>query len=263
MIKDNNIFSIKRLLLLLRKNIVENWNVVAIAYAATIGLFIFIMFLISMGLNNKNIHPSQTRNVGFIIFFFLILFLFGFYWASRSLTAMYRKNSNQNWLMTPASPFERITESYLVATVFQIITAMTATLVAWLILALITSISFGFIWPFISMEHFKLAGRMILIYISIMPVFLMCSSIFKRAPFFQFFLWSFIISTAWTIMTVIYTFFLFGKTGINMNINFETIKGWGTFLQWAIHISFYFLFPAFCLAVSYFKIKEVESQDAI
>lgn len=260
---ENNFFSPKRFTLLLKKNILSNISTISIAYAAITGLFIFIMFWVSFGFYQNGNVPSDSSQSGYIIFFLITLFLYGLFWASRSFTSMYRKNSNHDWLMTPVSPIERIFENYLITTIFQIFVAIIATFVAWGILSAITSIAFGFVWELFIPEYVKIAGKLLPIYISVVPIFLMCSSIFKRVPFFQFFLWTFIITTAWGAIAALLGWILFGTTQFEGNVTMYEAEGWLVFFKWLYRIGFYFLLPAFCLIVSYFKLKEVESQDGI
>lgn len=107
--KVTNIISPWRFLLLLRRDILSNINTALIVFGAVTA----IIYILS-AINTYNYRPSDQL---YFSFFTNILFIGGFVVTSRIFKEMHRKETAQNYLLLPASNFEKFLSRLLISTI--------------------------------------------------------------------------------------------------------------------------------------------------
>lgn len=263
--KLNNILSPQRLLYLLKRDILSNINTALIAFGALTA----VIYLISAIMAYNNAPSGQL----YFSLFTNILFAGGFIVTSMIFKEIHKKETAQNYLLLPASNFEKFISRLLISTIgFALITVAGVSLISYLsegVNLLIFKRHNVFFNPFT-----KTVWVLIAHYIVAQSFFFLGAVFFRKFHFIKTINIIFLIQISLSIITVLFIRIIFfdffeGFFGLNevsiqiqwnaLKINPETVRIWvntGKILYWVIPAPLFW-------TISYFRIKEAEVKNAI
>ena len=263
--KANNIISPKRLFYLLKRDLLNNINTSLIFFGAVTAVIYFISFL--------TVYNDASSEQLYFSIFANLLFISGFIVTSKIFKEMHRKETTQNYLLLPASNFEKFLSRLLISTIgVAAITIVGVTVISYLSEGINTIIFKR------HNQYFNLFNKTVWIlfghYFITQSLFFLGAVYFRKYNFMKtinvIFLFAISISILGTLFTRIVYFDLFE--------GFFRIKHFSQIIQWEnISLSqktiktlvnivkvLYWLIPApLFWTISYFRIKEAEVTNAI
>lgn len=117
---NNDTFSIKRLFLLLKKDIQENWKKYLIHIATVYGALVVVLSFNSIP-NVTYEGSAEYENKNLITFTIFIFFVMGTVFASTMMEPMNNKAKRISFLMNPSSASEKFLSRWLIVTIAYII----------------------------------------------------------------------------------------------------------------------------------------------
>jgi len=263
--KTSNIISPNRLLFLLRRDIFSNINTTVIAFGAVTAVICFISAI--RAYNNA---PSIQL---YFSLFTNLLFIGGFIVTSMIFKEIHRKETAQNYILLPASNFEKFLSRLLISTVgFALFSIIAITVISYLsegINSLIFKRHNEIFNPFS-----KAVWILIAHYIVTQSIFFLGALFFRKYHFIKTINVIFLILLSLSIIAVffvriIYFDYSHGFFGLNetsfqiqwdtLKINPKTIKRLittGKILYWFVPAPLFW-------TISYFRLKEAEVKNAI
>jgi hypothetical protein len=264
-----------KLLYLLRKDILESRKGMLI-YALTLFMLMLLPSIISMILGG----PSYSELATFYKEFFIsFLFAGGFIITSLSFREdMYGKSTQHNWLMLPASPLEKLSVKIIYSAILYPILLLLFISASSLIIEGLNAVIFG--------KHYLVFNpvqpfywKMILIYIVTQSIFLMGAAYFRKASFVKTILMSNLLSLVIGLISILVVRIIFNKyfNGMsvdsdlivnNFEIRFSSPESFDGIVEFKVFetigkVLFWVFVAPFCWIVSYFRIREVQANDAV
>lgn len=262
----NQYFNLERILQLYKIDFIRGWKEFVITLSAICGFFLIIFMIAS---KTGGIEPSIHSG------YFGILLFVGLISTSRAFKPAHRKLQNHEWLMLPASTFEKLLEKLLLHTIFYSALALIFYTVFSLISYVIVHFILGSYFPLfnpVSSEILKMIGY----YCLIQSVFFLGASWFKNKNFLKTIL---SIAIFWFILgtiTMIAGLLIFradfwavaNSNGFHQfnysyNLNSENLVNYVNILAVSAKILFFGLMAPICWFGSWLKLKEVEVKDGV
>ncbi len=263
--KTTNIISPNRLLYLLKRDILSNINTTLIVFGAATA----VIYLISVIMAYNSAPSGQL----YFSLFTNLLFAGGFIVTSMVFKEMHRKETAQNYLLLPASNFEKFFSRLLISTIgFALITVVGVTVISYLsegVNSLIFKRHNVIFNPFTKTVWLLMAH-----YLVAQSIFFLGAVFFRRYHFIKTINVIFLIQLSLSIIAVLFIRIIFfdffdGFFGLNeisfqiqwdaLKINPVTIKvlfTTGKILYWLVPAPLFW-------TISYFRLKEAEVKNAI
>jgi hypothetical protein len=249
-----NQFSVQRFLLLIKRYLLFNAKTWLIGLGATSGVMIVIGVIQAyVSQFNYQVEPLVTTGQ-------VIIYIGGFILTSMAYNEIHTPARSQFYLTLPATTIEKLFSQWVVTSLIFVVVAN----ILLSIVLIIGNLIGNLVWsvPFDFFNPFALANiELMLIYIITQSIFFLGAIYFRKNNFLKTILSLFVIGTALNIITVLFALLIFGTEGMQIESGMMDIK----FTTWleetfpvAMKILFYGVLTPFCLAVSYFKLKERE-----
>jgi len=248
-------FSIKRLLLMLQKDVFDNFKYVLIGYGSIIGLFTFIfMVALMQGIAIQSFDKFYT--VG--------LTLIGIFIAGMAFNDFRVKEKSMSYLTLPASLFEKFLSMLLLTTIGV---ALSFTVVFYVfngLAFLIGTLLFNTEPGILNIFNEEILYSVLSVF-GIQSVFLAGAVSFKKAPLFLTLLALFIVGLVLLIYSGILSFIAFhdlatstqGSGTFNMVFNTNSLESEPSTLDFVGKVLKISLVPLFWL-IAFLKLKEKE-----
>jgi len=259
-------FSLNRLGLLMKRDLLSSYRAMLIRIAAASGILL-IIDLMKLWQDGPTLYHHME-------IFMAVLFAGGFVFTSAAFKEVHRKETNQPYLLLPASPLEKVGSRILFFTLGWIVTvAVWYTLFSLLSYA-VGEILLGSHFPLHSPLHPKLFTAYAH-YFVLQSIFLAGAIYFRKTNFFKTVLTLFIalILFAFIMALFVRVFFASHFTGFFVPIEsnwevwqgvmpyhfdglFRVMKGVGNVFYWGL------MAPA-AWVLTYFRFREVQVKDGI
>ena len=250
--ETNDILSFKRLLLLMRRQILSGANGLLIAFGGFAGVLLIISLLVAY------FNPPALS--GLTVAYFSVMFLGGYIYTSSFYSELHQVQKSYSYLTLPVSLTERLLSAWLITAVlfpvFSVLAMSVIVLVANLLMNLTVELS-----PFqsvFSAQSLKLVG----IYMVTQSVFLLGAAYFKKNNFLKTLLALFVISLIINAYTALLGWGLFRGVGNEMammdeqavfqpfeNLVTQTFPAVFKFIFWYVTIPFF-------MVTTWFSLKE-------
>ena len=265
----NNHFEISRLGYLLRRNIILDWRSLAIAGGIVSGILFLIRFL-ETWFSRGAAHGNGTEYAVYLIF---TLAIWGAIYASMTFRSLHDKNSNEAYLLLPASSLEKVTIEVLLTSLvlpLAIIVLITfASIVTEGVTGLLFQTGFEPLNPF-RKEIFIAWGYTVIG----QAVFILGSAWFRKAHFIKTVLALVVGAIGFGIVTGIFFRIVFASyfegffTPIDMHFDMEQLMvqnypGLMNFMEYTGRIVFYYVLTPFCWFTAWLRVKETEVSDGV
>ena len=264
-----------KLLYLLRKDILESRKGMLI-YALTLFMLMLLPSILTMIFGGSSYSELATYYSNYFVSF---LFVGGFIITSLSFREdMYGKSTQHNWLMLPASPLEKLSVKVIFSAILYPILLLLFISASSLIIEGVNTLFFG--------KHYLVFNpvqpfywKMILIYIVTQSIFLMGAAYFRKASFVKTILMSNLLSLVIGLISLLVVRIIFNKyfdgmfidnvlIGNNFEVRFSSPESINGIVEFRVFetigkVLFWVFVAPFCWVVSYFRIREVQANDAV
>lgn len=250
--KNTSTFSIRRLTLLMGRDVYTNLKYY-LTFFATLGGILITVSLLNTWANNGEYDTSFLLTQGQ-----LMLFLFGLVITSTTFKELHSNNRGWFYLMLPANPLEKLLSNWLITSVGYAVAASLLLVVSSLVSSVFAVLLFG--------ENLYIINplepnflQFLLHYCIIQSVFFLGAIYFKKYHFLKTILALFILFFTFIIVIALISRGIFQTWSISsdqFDIDETTILGSNLLI--AIKTLYYALMVPFFLTVSYFKFKEKE-----
>lgn len=258
-----------KLLNVIRKELIERKKNLFI-YALTIVLILLLQEFADAFIRRAvgNVIRNETT---YLNNYSIFLFLGGFITTSVMFAQdMFSRTGQHNWLMLPASRFDKFLAKASLTTVGYPLALTALFAVASLLIEALALLFFQnpihIFNPFT--QHI---GLLILHYMATQSLFLLGATYFRKAHFVKTVLSLLILSLAITALSALFVRIAFapysnGFYGYhfvldqNLLSQHETLF---TIAKWFGYIGYWIIMPVFCWFTAYLRVKEVEATDAI
>jgi ABC-type transport system involved in multi-copper enzyme maturation permease subunit len=255
--KKNQIFNIQRFALILRRDIYnlqpKAWRIFLAAFGTFI--IIYILKFLSIKLSANSYLDSFDISNKFVALFFVL----GLVLTSISFPDFREKLSTQNYLLLPASRFEKFASSWLITTIGFIIAFLISFIIFNLILMILGSlfgVTVNFYNFFANKNLFKIFG----IFLLFQSIFFAGATTFKKSPLIMTPFWAITVIIALSIIIGIASMIIFHSFGVHITINTNTIEpNWNFKTLKIIANILTYLTPFVFWAIGYFKITEKQA----
>ena len=174
---------------LLRKDLTEGYRTIFIVVGAVTGVLL-LNYLVGAVSESNNLHGSSIiprsgqNSIMHMIYFTLVLLIGGFIISSRSFMELHAKTRNHDWLMLPASTFEKFLSRLLFASVGVGVGAVVYFFLFSLLASGLSALLFG--RPYTIFNPFDgTVWMLVLRYVVLQSVFFAGAAYFKRAHFIK------------------------------------------------------------------------------
>lgn len=250
--KANNIFDIKRLYLLVRRQVLSNAPVWLIAFGAVAGTLLVISLLVAY---------FQPQNLtGLSGLYFTVMFIGGYVYTSNIFGELHQSQKSYQYLTLPVSTTERLFSAWiLTAVLFPLVSVVLMALIVFLA-NLVMNFTFD-VTPFQSV--FSNSGwTAVKVYAVTQSVFLLGAVYFRKNNFLKTVLALFVVSVVIQIVIVSTAWILFSpisENGVNIgpqNMSLELEHFIMEYIPVTARLVFWYLTIPFFLTVSWFSLKE-------
>jgi hypothetical protein len=250
-------FSIRRILLLMQKELYENLKIVSVGYISFFGIATAVVVLNFIG--------GGEAWAEFSRFFEFGLFITGLFITGMAFKSFRSKEGTMSYLSIPASVLEKFISMLLLTTIgLTVFYTAAFSLFDFLFTAIGNSLTNH------SVEYFRFftdeLPHLFLIYLIVQSVFLAGAATFKKVPLFftVFWLFVFLLGIGLYSAGLAYLFRdTFESTAHQLdrgvNLNLMDMKDTGLWISEAPEFIFYYLTAPVFWAITYFKIKEKEA----
>jgi len=263
--KITNIISPRRLLQLLKRDILSNINTTLIAFGAVTAVVYLISTIIAY-----NSAPSDQL---YFTLFTNLLFGGGLIVTSMVFKEMHKKETAQNYLLLPASNFEKFLSRLLISTIgFTLITLVGVTAISYLSEGVNTLI---FKRHNVLFNPFsKMAWTLMAHYMVTQSIFFLGSAYFRKYHFIKTINIIFLIQLSITIVAALFVrivYFdlfdgIFNIGNISLLIQWDKLpldaSSFKNLLK-TLKVLYWIIPTPLFWAISYFRIKEAEVKNAI
>jgi hypothetical protein len=264
-----------KLLYLLRKDILESRKGMLI-YALTLFLLMLLPSILTMIFSGPSYADIATYYKSYFISF---LFAGGFIITSLSFREdMYGKSTQHNWLMLPASPLEKLSVKVIFSAILYPILLLLFITVSSLIIEGLNAMIFGNHYMVFNPVQ-PLYWKLIAIYIVTQSIFLLGAAYFRKASFVKTVLMLNLLSLVIGLISILVVRIIFNKyfDGMsvdndliinNFGIRFSAPESIDGIIEFKVFetigkVIFWVFVAPFCWVVSYFRIREVQANDAV
>ncbi len=249
----NNTFSIPRIALLVRRQVIMSGNTLIVA--AGVAAFLIIVLILT-GYNSPI--PINAR-----LFYGItlpIVILGGFIFSSLIFNELQSREKALFFLSLPATSLEKLAAAWLISSPIFVVLIygllMVVNLLSGILLSLLPGKEFLFVDPFYSPLLKSLGSYMVL-----QTIFLLGAVYFKKNNFFKTILSLFLIALVISMWTSLMAYLLFGKTRIVIN-NLNFPEPWHHFaensLPYITKTIYWGIIGPFFLFISWLRVKERE-----
>lgn len=239
-------------------------------YSITIILFLLVQE-VGGALILRLTGMPPTPGDGYLSNFSIFLFLGGFITTSIIFSQdMFSRIGQHNWLMLPASRFEKfMAKSLLTAIAYPIALGVLFTVTSLLTEALALLL---FANPFEMFNPIsKHVGLLMLHYVATQSIFLLGATYFRKNHFVKTVLSLGIIGIILGVLATIFVRIFFapyftGPFGFHVSIDPSWMNNHQSLItvgRWIGNILYWAALPLFCWFTAYLRVKEVQSTDAI
>ncbi|MCK5155259.1 MAG: hypothetical protein KAQ69_02425 [Spirochaetales bacterium] len=267
-----------KLLYLLRKDILESRKGMMI-YALTL----FLIMLLPSLLTHIFDDPSSSNLATFYSSYFInFLFIGGFIITSLSFREdLYGKATQHNWLMLPASPLEKLSVKVLYSALLYPVVLLLFITASSLVIESINGMIFGRHFPFFNPVQGSY-WKLIAIYIVTQSIFLLGAAYFRKASFIKTVLMLNVLVLVIGLISLLVVRILFREyfealSGMvfgpdiffnNLQFRFSSPESLNSIVEVKVFetigkVLFWVFLAPFCWVVSYFRVREVQANDAI
>ena len=247
----NNILNIKRLGLVFRKDILENWKRYALLFLTMLGVMVVMLTLNYWNhysdieiVGKRNVNSDKNKDI--LAYLSLLFGIFGFIFASIFTSPMNNKLKKITYLLSPSSNFEKYFTRWVIVTVAYIISFFIAMWIADIIRIAICSarfpdnnITFIDLTKLVYMGDERITGDCLFskeifillfsIYFLFQSLFILGSTFWEKSSFIKTFtvmgliVLSYILICRWTILL------FYGEIDAFVNVlgSFESIRKTG------------------------------------
>lgn len=265
----NNYFEFGRLGHLARRNLILDWRSQAIAGGIVSGVLFLGRFL-EAWISRGAAHGDGADYTEYLI---ITLAIWGAIYASMAFRALHDKNSNEAYLLLPASSLEKVTIEVLLTSLVLPVAIIVLITVASIVTEGVTGLLFqtGFdpLNPF-QRDIFAAWGYIVIG----QAVFLLGSAWFRKAHFIKTVL-SLVVGAigfgfiAGILFRIVFASYFDGFfTPIEMRFDVEQLMirnypGLMKFMAAAARILFYYVLAPFCWFTAWLRFKETEVSDGV
>ncbi len=249
----NNIFNIRRLYLLIRRQLLSNANAWLIAFGAVAGSLLVISLFVAY------FQPASLA--GLTGLYFTVMFIGGYIFTSNIFAELHQAQRSYQYLTLPVSITERVFSAWiLTAIVFPLIALLSMALIVF-IANLVMNFTFD-VEPFQSVFS-PVSWASIKVYLVTQSVFLLGAAYFRKNNFLKTVLALFVISmiiqtilalSAWAIFSPLSETGGFQIGPQHMSEQMENL--FLNYIPTTARIIFWYLFAPFFLVVTWFSLKE-------
>ncbi len=185
----NRYLSISRLGRLLTKDLTEGYRTIFVVVGAVTGVLL-LNYLVGAVSDANSLHGggivphSGENSTMHMVYFTLVLLIGGFIISSRSFMELHTKTRNHDWLMLPASTFEKFLSRLLVASVGVGVGSVVYFFLFSLLAGGLSALLFG--RPYTIFNPFDgTVWMLVLRYVVLQSVFFAGAAYFKKAHFIK------------------------------------------------------------------------------
>jgi hypothetical protein len=249
-----NQFSLQRFMLLMQRYMMFNHKTILIGTGAIAGTIMVIGLLQAYFTDGHfNLNALVTTGQVFVFITGLIL-------TSMSYNEIHTPARSQFYLTLPATTSEKLFSHWLLTSVVYILLAHILLSLVLFLTNVISSVAWGsqitFFNPFTQSNLTQMGA-----YIVAHSAFFLGALYFRQNNFLKTLLSLFVISMAFNVLAVGFMYLLFGSMGFQgselESMNPGLFSAFDTYAPYILK-SFYVAVVLFCLAVSYFRLKERE-----
>jgi hypothetical protein len=251
--ETNNFFTLKRLMLLLRRQVFSSGKSLLIAFAGVSGFLLILSLLVAY------FNPAALS--GLTSTYFTVMFIGGYIFTSNIFNEMHTPQKAYSYLTLPVSTTERLASAWiLTGWLFPLVSLLLMSLIV-LLANLIMNMTVD-LAPFQGV--FSAAGmKAVKVYIVTQSLFLLGAAYFRKNNFLKTLLALFLVSLAINIYMGLTGWLLFrdlmGEGGFNVEA--QTLSPFWEHLftkqfPAIFHFVFYYLTIPFFLVTTWFGIKE-------
>ncbi len=254
-----------RLVNVIKKDFKEerrSWTI----YGATIIAIIAGLALIS-ALLTKNQVISNADPV-YKEFFFWFLFLGGAISVSTSFEDMFNRTKQHNFLMLPASSFEKFLSRAIISTVLYPLVLLALMSALSLVLEPLLLLLFGDPMTLFNPLSASII-RSIPLFFLVNSLFFLGSTYFRKNHFIKTVFFSWLVLLSLGMIAMLFSRIFLASSFFTMQtfqIRVSYLEGsftFSPFWEWIWNIILYIALPLFLFYVSYLRIEEVQATDAI
>lgn len=270
----NNIFSPARVGSFLKKDLAESYRTILIVIGAVTGVL-----LVNVALNelphlwNAGVHAAEMNGApagrAHDVYFSLILIIGGFIVSSRAFVEIHAKSRNHDWLMLPASMFEK----YVVRLALTAVAWAIGTLVYYFLFSVVASglvkVISGDFLPLFN-PFTKQVWLLIANYVVLQSLFLFGSLYFKRSHFIK----TVLVLTGQAILlgviAAVVARILFGSVALqggmengDWSMIGEQMAGAGRVLWTIVQVAYWALLAPLFWSAGYIRLKETEVRNGV
>ncbi len=254
--ETNNHFSLMRLWLLIRRQVITNGYGLLIAFGAIAGMLLLIAVLMVV------FNPNAVHNLNGL--FFSILFIGGFIYTSNAYAELQQVQRSYSYLTLPVSTTERLGSAWLLGGIllpFFALLAMTGViLLGNVIIALLPGFSFGHLslQALFSKSSMNALG----VYAVTQPIFLLGAAAFRKHHFIKTLLALFVCMVILNAYTGLLGWAMFSgiqENGITIGpdqVPAHLERLFTRHIPLVAEIVFKYVMAPFFLVVTWFRIKE-------
>ncbi len=258
-----------RLIRVMRKELVEHRRNLLI-YTLTVALLLLVQELADAFIV-KAVSGIGSGGTTYLTNFIAFLFLGGFIITSSAFSQdMFGRTGQHNWLMLPASQWEKFFAKALLSAIAYPIALTLLFSVASVLIELLALVLFGSPFtPFNPISPY--IRKLILHFVATQSLFLLGATYFRKAHFFKTLLAIGVIGIGFAMLTTLFARIAFapyssGVFGFHFRIDSYTLWAQNPALhtiKWIYTLLYWVVMPLFCWFVAYLRVKEVEATDAI
>ncbi len=251
--ETNNIFNIRRLYLLIRRQLLSNATALLIAFGAVAGSLLVISLFVA--------YFQPANLAGLTGLYFTVMFIGGYIFTSNIFAELHQSQRSYQYLTLPVSITERVLSAWiLTAVVFPLIAILSMALIVF-IANLVMNFTFD-MEPFQSVFS-PLSWAAIKVYVVTQSVFLLGAAYFRKNNFLKTVLSLFVISMVIQAILALSAWAIFSPLsetgGIQIGPQHMSEQMERLFLNYipsVARIIFWYLFAPFFLVVTWFSLKE-------
>ncbi len=251
--KTNNILSIKRLYLFLRRQILSNTTTLLIAFGAVAGALLVVTLLSGF------LQPQEPSNLTGL--YLSAMFIGGFVFTSNIYAELHQSQRSYQFLTLPVSTTERLAGAWVITAVLFPLVSVAAMALIVLIANLLINISMG-VSPFPSVFTGG-TWTAVKIYVVTQSMFLAGAAYFRKNNFLKTVLTLFVASmilqfffalSAWLILSPLDPGPGFSMQAQHLTPQLEQLIM--TYIPNTARVVFWYLWAPFFLVIAWFSLKE-------
>ncbi|MDC7225291.1 MAG: hypothetical protein PQJ61_00845 [Spirochaetales bacterium] len=260
-------FSPVRIWFLFKRDFRSKWKDTLISICAALGVFLLIMIIVAKaGRLDYGIHYAYVS---------ILLYVFGMIFASMAFKDAHRKLLNHDWLMLPASTFEKFFEK---AVLYSVIIPIATIIIYWVfnfVALLVIRLFFGEYYPIFNIADPSI-WQMYGYFVIGVSVFILGAAWFKNNNFIKTIVAIVVFSIIMSLLSTLIIWLVFNDYfwplvrgnfdfyyDFNTGFKFDGIEAYGKGAYYLIKFIFYGLLTPVCWLGAWLKLREVEVKDGV